>query len=210
MEAVTLIGIIVVAVLGILLGDRLRDERKLKESLKEQKEANQELLKRIPVAKEGGPDLEPLTLDKIADAVRFNGYIPEKRKDTLVFRVQGDNYLIDTEQLPIFFVIKGFFLNPTDWEMDVMREAAHVMSDKLAIVKATFLDDDSAIRFIVGAQDRNYESFKDNLMSYLRIIENAERVMHEEYDRLVGMKHDAALAAQPFISSSQQENKVVS
>ena len=51
MEAVTLIGIIVVAVLGILLGDRLRDERKLKESLKEQKEANQELLKRIPVAK---------------------------------------------------------------------------------------------------------------------------------------------------------------
>lgn len=28
-------------------------------------------------------------------------------------------------------------------------------------------------------------------------------------DCLVGMKHDAAFAAQPLISSSQQENKVV-
>ena len=207
-----MIHLIIIAsvALGVFLWDRFLAGRRLKESLKEQKVANQELLKRIPVAKENGPDLEPLTLDKIADAVRFNGYVPEKRKDSLVFRVQGENYLVDAEQLPLFFVVKGFNVNPAEWEMDVLREAAHIMSDKLAMVKATIFDDDSGLRFFVGAQDRNYESFKDNLMSYLRIIENAERVMHEEYDRLVGMKHDAALAAQPFISSSQQKNKVVS
>ena len=207
-----MIHLIIIAsvALGVFLWDRFLAGRRLKESLKEQKVANQELLKRIPVAKENGPDLEPLTLDKIADAVRFNGYVPEKRKDSLVFRVQGENYLVDAEQLPLFFVVKGFNVNPAEWEMDVLREAAHIMSDKLAMVKATIFDDDSGLRFFVGAQDRNYESFKDNLMSYLRIIENAERVIHEEYDRLVGMKHDAALAAQPFISSSQQENKVVS
>ena len=202
--------IIASVALGVFLWDRFLAGRRLKESLKEQKEANQELLKRIPVTKESGPDLEPLNLDKIADAVRFNGYVPEKRKDSLVFRVQGENYLVDAEQLPLFFVVKGFNVNPAEWEMDVLREAAHIMSDKLAMVKATIFDDDSGLRFFVGAQDRNYESLKDNLMSYLRIIENAERVMHEEYDRLVGMKHDAALAAQPFISSSHQENKVVS
>ena len=206
----TYLIIIASVALGVFFWDRFLAGRRLKESLKEQKEANQELLKRIPVAKESGPDLEPLTLDKIAEAVRFNGYVPEKRENSLVFRVQGDNYLVDAEQLPLFFVIKGFNINPAEWEMDVLRDAAHILSDKLALVKATIFDDDSGIRFFVGAQDRNYESFKDNLMSYLRIIENAERVMHEEYDRLVGMKHDAALAAQPFISSSQQENKVVS
>ena len=94
--------------------------------------------------------------------------------------------------------------------MDLLREAAHKMSDELVMVKATFSDDGKSMRFFVAAQDRNYESLRANITPYLRIIQDGERLMNEEYNKMVEEKRKAALAAQPVIPPVKQESKVLS
>ena len=205
MTAVIIISLIATAVLGALLWDRLVANRKLEET-------NQELLKRIPLVDQDYERyrLEQLTCDGIAEAVRFNGFVPEILDDAVEFRVQGEKYLIDTERLPLFFLIKSYTLNPEEWDMDLMRQAAHTMSDRLAMVKATFSDEGTDISFFVAAHDRNYESLKENLSTYLRIIADGQHLLDEEYDRLVKERDTSSLTSQPYIPPVQQENKVLS
>ena len=212
MEIVTIISLVAAAVLGSLLWDRLRDNRKLAADLKWQQDANMQLLKNEPVkagrANTDGP--EPLTLDKIADAVRMEGFFPETEETGVRFKAQGESFYIDAERLPLVFLVKGYNVDPDEWEMDILRDAAHLMSDALIMVKATFTDDGTTLNFFVAAQDRNYESFRANLTNYMRIIEDGQRKMNEEYHRMVDAKREAALAAQPYIPQVKQENKVVS
>ena len=205
MTAVIIISLIATAVLGALLWDRLVANRKLEET-------NQELLKRIPLVDQDYERyrLEQLTCDGIAEAVRFNGFVPEILDDAVEFRVQGEKYLIDTERLPLFFLIKSYTLNPEEWDMNLMRQAAHTMSDRLAMVKATFSDEGTDISFFVAAHDRNYESLKENLSTYLRIIADGQHLLDEEYDRLVKERDTSSLPSQPYIPPVQQENKVLS
>ena len=205
MTAVIIISLIATAVLGALLWDRLVANRKLEET-------NQELLKRIPLVDQDYERyrLEQLTCDGIAEAVRFNGFVPEILDDAVEFRVQGEKYLIDTERLPLFFLIKSYTLNPEEWDMDLMRQAAHTLSDRLAMVKATFSDESTDISFFVAAHDRNYESLKENLSTYLRIIADGQHLLDEEYDRLVKERDTSSLPSQPYIPPVQQENKVLS
>ena len=203
MTAIIITGIIAMAVLGILLWDRLVVNRKLTET-------NLELLKRIPVTEDTVREGKQLTPDGIAEAVRFNGYIPEKDENSVTFRIQGESYLIDAERLPLFFVVKSYSVDPGKCDMDLMREAAHIMSDKLVMVKASFFDDDTTLSFFVAAQDRNYESLKESLPSYLRVIDDGQHLFDEEYDQLVKEKEEGPLASQPFIPPVQQENKVLS
>ena len=205
-----IISIIVSVVLGVLLWDRRMECRKLANEMKQQKETNLELLKRIPVTGEGRPSLEPLPVEKIADAIRFEGYFPETDDDCVRFKVQGENYLVDASRLPLLFVVKGYSVDPNEWEMGIFRDAAHNMSDRLVMVKATFSDDDKDLRFFVAARDRNSESFRANLTSYLGIIEDGQRVMNEEYNRMVEEKRNTALKAHPMVPSVQQENKLLS
>ena len=207
----TIISILIATVLAILLVDRILANRKLSERMAQQQETNLELLKRIPVTDAGaaeGP--KPLTVDTIVDAVRFNGFIPEKNNETVSFRAQGENYQIEAERLPLFFIVKGFNVNPEEWDQDLMREAAAKMSDEIAIVKADVSDDGKVLRFFVGAHDRNYESFRDNLTPYLSILESGQRFFRNEYDRMENEQKEASLSAQPIIPPARQDNKVLS
>ena len=207
----TIISIILAAVLAILLVDRVLANRKLSESIKLQQETNMELLRRIPVTDAGsaeGP--QPLTIEKIADAIRMEGYFPEIEETGVRFKVQGESFYVDAERLPLIFLVKIYSLDPNDWEMDILRDAAHLMSDALIMVKATIADDDKSMSFFVAAQDRNFESFRANLISYMRILEDGQQKMNEEYHRMVDEKREAALAAQPVIPPVRQDTKVMS
>jgi hypothetical protein len=211
MVATIIISIIVCTVLGLLAWNRYMESRKLSEDVRRQQETNLELLKRIPVTSEGsdgGP--QALTVGKIADAVRMEGFFPEIEETGVRFKAQGESYYVDAERLPVFFVVKSYNVDPENWEMDILRDAAHLMSDALIMVKATFSDDGKALNFFVAAQDRNYESFRANLTNYMRIIEDGQRKMNEEYNRMVDEKREAALKANPVIPSVQPENKVLS
>ena len=205
-----IISIIVSVVLGVLLWDRHMEYRKLASEMQQQKETNKELLKRIPITGEGKTTMEPLAVEKIADAIRFEGYFPETEEDCVRFKVQGESYLVDASRLPLLFVIKGYSVDPNEWDMGILRDAAHIMSDRLVMVKATFSADDKDLRFFVAARDRNSESFRSNLTSYLSIIEDGQRVMNEEYNRMVKEQRDDALKGHPTASPVKQENKLLS
>lgn len=189
--------IIVMVLLGFLVGSHLMLLKRLSVPAPVQE---------VPVS--AGP--EPLTLDKIAEAVRFNGYVPEKNEDSVVFRVQGEAYFIDADRLPLLFLVRVFNVNPNEWDIDLLREAAHRMSDQLAMVKATFSDDGEELRFFVGAHERNYESFRDNLSTYMSLILDGQRYLNEEYARMENERSETALSTQPILPPSQSETKIMS
>lgn len=206
MTGTLIITIFVSVVLGVLLWDRHWENRRLNDDMKHQKETNMELLKRIPSKdKAESTEMEPLSVEKIAEAIRFEGYFPEKDDDCVRFKVQGENYMVDASRLPLIFIVKGYSVDPNDWEMDLFRDAAHKMSDKIVMVKAAFSDDNRDLRFFIAARDRNYESFRTNLTSYVGILEDGQRVMNEEYNKMVDEKREAALNAHPVVPSHQQD-----
>ncbi len=140
----------------------------------------------------------------------MEGYAPKVEKGWVSFKSQGEEIFVDANRLPLLFIIKGYGLDPADWEMDLLREAACTMSDEVVMVKAAFTDDEKGMRIYIAARDRNYESFRSNLTAYLSILEDGQRRMGEEYNRLLEKKREEALAVNPVLPAVQPGNKVLS
>ena len=97
--------------------------------------------------------------------------------------------------------------------MDLLKHAAHLMSDRLIMGKALFFDDEDGkldLRFMLTAMDRSYHSFRENLVPYLGIIEDGRARMNEIYEDLVKEKRDAALTVGPVPPQVQPEKKIMS
>ena len=178
---------------------------------------NSQMKGRMEVMQENAAQQEPveerpLTVDEIMEAVRFAGYVPEKHDTWVRFMVSGEPFLIDTERLPQFFVVRDFGVDTKEWEMDLLKHAAHLMSDDLIMIKAIFCEDAQSceLRFFVAAMDRNYASFRDNLTRYLGLIQEGQGRMNEIYQNLVKEKRDAALAINPVLPQVQTEKKIMS
>lgn len=162
--------------------------------------------------KDPAPAMETLTVDGIEEAVRHMGYVPDRSENWVRFMVSGEPYYVETGRLPSVFLIRQFGVDPKEWEMDLLKHAAHLMSDELIMVKATFDEDEqgTGLRFFVAALDANNASFSSNLPRYLSIIEDGRSKMHEIYEGLVKEKRDAALTVTPFLPANPSENKVMS
>ena len=167
-----------------------------------------EQMKIVPVSSAD----EPLTIEQVMEAVRFAGYVPEKDEQWVRFMVSGELFLIDTERLPQIFVVRDYSVDTKEWEMELLKHAAHLMSDDLIMVKAIFYEDAQRcdLRFFVAAMDRNYSSLRDNLTRYIGLIYEGKNRMNEIYESLVKEKRDAAVTANPFMPANQPENKVLS
>ena len=173
-------------------------------------EANRELVKRIPVMNEGGSVQDPLTVEKILDAVRFEGFFPEIKDNLVIFRVQGKTYYVDANRLPLIFLVKPFDIDPKELEIDLFKEAAHSMSDRLVMVKASISDDEKRMRYFVVSRDRNFESFRANLTVYMGMLDDGQHMMNEVDNQLVEEKHKAALEARPIVPLVKQGSKAMS
>ena len=193
MTVITIISILLSLVLAALLWYTDKVNR----------QANMELLKRIPTADGTSPsaEVQPLSVDKIADAIRMEGYFPEKEGNLVSFKAQGEGYYVDTDRLPMFFLVKWYNVDPTAWDMDILRAAAHKMSDDLVMVKAGVSEDDKTLNFFIAAQDRNYESFRANLVYYLHILNDGQQKLVQEYNRMVEEKKDPVLPDNPAAPS---------
>ena len=193
MTVIAIISILLSLVLAVLLWYTDKVNR----------QANMELLKRIPTADGISPsaEVQPLTVDKIADAIRMEGYFPEKDGNLVSFKAQGEGYYVDTDRLPMFFLVKWYNVDPTAWDMDILRTAAHKMSDDLVMVKAGISEDDKTLNFFIAAQDRNYESFRTNLVYYLHILNDGQQKLVQEYNRMVEEKKNAVFPDNPAAPS---------
>ena len=210
MAEITIISIIAALVLSILLWDRHMEKRRLVDEVKGLTESNRELVKRIPVMNEGGSVQDSLTVEMILDAVRFEGFFPEIKDNLVIFRVQGKTYYVDANRLPLIFLVKPFDIDPKELEIDLFKEAAHSMSDRLVMVKASISDDEKRLRYFVVSRDRNFESFRANLTVYMGMLDDGQHMMNEVYNQLVEEKHKAALEARPIIPLVKQGSKAMS
>lgn len=155
---------------------------------------------------------EPLTVEGIGAAVRHAGYVPDTSDDWVRFMVAGDRFFIYTSRLPQIFIYLDYNVQTSEWDMALLKKAAHLMSDDLIMVKAIFDEkpEGTTLRFFVAAMDRNYPSFRDNLMSYLGIISDGNRRMREIYNKLEEEKKTPALAGTTFMAADGQDTKILS
>ena len=155
---------------------------------------------------------ETLTSEGVEEAIRHAGYVPDRHEGWIRFMVAGEPFYVEIDRLPSVFVIRQHSVDTNEWEMDLLKHAAHLMSDELIMVKATFDEDESGtgLRFFVAALDANNKSFQENLTKYISIIGDGRNRMNEIYERLVKEKRDAAMAVNPFLPESKPENKVLS
>ena len=154
-----------------------------------------------------------LTVADIEAAVRHAGYVPDTSEDWVRFMVAGEKYYIDTARLPLLFVTRFYTVETSDWDMDLLKRAAHLLSDEMVMVKAIFDEkpNGTTLRFIIAAMDGNYSSLRDNLMSYINIVNDGNRRMREIYERLVEEKNNPAIALKNALTSNAQpESKLLS
>jgi hypothetical protein len=153
-----------------------------------------------------------LTPDGIADAIRYAGYVPDVKENWIRFMVAGEPFYVETGRLPAVFVIRQYSVDKDEWEIDLLKQAAHLMSDELMMVKAIFDDnkDETGLRFLVASLDANNASFQQNLTRYIGLIDDGRRKMNELYEELVKEKGDAALTVNPFLATGQAESKLMS
>lgn len=156
--------------------------------------------------------IEALTVSDIQEAIRHAGYVPDTGDNWVKFMVSGETYFIDTERLPQIFINRVFNVETKEWEMPLLKQAAHLMSDDLIMVKAIFGEspERTSLRFYVVAMDRNYSSFRDNMMAYLGIISDGVQKLRELYDQLMEEKNQPTVPTNPFLPAIQQENKLSS
>lgn len=213
MLALTILLGVACLVLLVLLSAQDNKNTKLEvdnKLMKGRMEALQEKLAEQPVSP---PDDKPLDIDDVMEAVRYAGYVPERNDTWVRFMVQGEKYVIETSRLPRIHIMKEYLVDPGEWEMDLLKHAAHLMSDRLIMGKALFFDDEDGkldLRFMLTAMDRSYHSFRENLVPYLGIIEDGRARMNEIYEDLVKEKRDAALTIGPVPPQVQPEKKIMS
>lgn len=107
----------------------------------------------------------PLTVDGIEEAIRHAGYVPDVKETWIRFMVSGEPFYVEIGRLPSVFVIRQYGVDTKEWEMDLLKQAAHLMSDELMMIKAIFDEDkgQTGLRFLVAALDANNASFRENL-----------------------------------------------
>ena len=156
------------------------------------------------------PD-EELSPDGIEDAVRQAGYVPERKDGYIRFMVQGESYSVSTDRLPLVFVLKGYTVDEGDWDMDLFRKAAHLMSDELAIVKATFDEFEGTIhlRFFTASRDATVRNLRENLPAYIDVINSGQRRMSEIYDELI-KERDEPTTTTPLFPAAPYEKTIYS
>ena len=127
------------------------------------------LAERASVSPEG-----PLTAEGVEEAIRHAGYVPDVQENWIRFMVSGEPFYVETGRLPSVFVLRQYGVDTKDWEMDLLKQAAHQMSDELMMVKAIFDEDkeETGLRFLVAALDANNSSFKQNLTRYVGLIDD--------------------------------------
>ena len=157
---------------------------------------------------------ENLTVNGVMESVRFAGYFPELIDNWVRFVAQGELFFINVKSLPMIYILRFYHVDTKEWEMDLLRQAAHQMADELIMVKALLFnereDGRASLQFIVVSLDRNYYDLRSNLPRYISLIIDGERRLNEIYNQLVNERNDAAQTITPFLLAEQQEKKVMS
>ena len=156
----------------------------------------------------------PLTISDILEAIRYAGYVPDNAEHNNLVKVMvaGEPFFIDAGRLPLVMVERYYNVKTEEWDVTILKQAAHLMADEYVMVKALINEDKdgTSIRFVVAAMDRDSYSFKENLMTYINLINDGNRRVKELYEKIEEEKTHPALTSSALIQEAQQDNKILS
>lgn len=154
-------------------------------------------------------------LDKelIMEAIRYNGFVPEADTDEnwVFFKKLGLTYGVVTERLPMFIIMRHYDLDKKEWNMELLRQAAHKVSDEIIMAKVLLTgEDEDGISFQITSFEDNYEHLKDFLCQYLSIIDESYARLFDIYNELENKKSEMSLTNQGRSLNMTGSKKVVS
>lgn len=130
-----------------------------------------------------------LTPELVADAIKFCGYVPDVRENLVAFKVQGDDFYVRTDNLPMVCLTTAYRI-PEDQDILFLKEAAEEITSSVYIGKVYVDEEREALVFQSDAYEPTYGHFRDSLECYMDVIlsvraEMARRLetRDEEYTR---------------------------
>lgn len=154
-----------------------------------------------------------LDRELIMEAIRYNGFVPEVDTDEnwIFFKKLGLTYGIVTERLPMFIIMRHYDLDKKEWNMELLRQAAHKVSDEIIMAKVLLTgEDENGISFQITSFEDNYEHLKDFLCQYLSIIDESYARLFDTYNELENKKSEMTLTNQGQTLNMTGAKKVVS
>lgn len=158
-------------------------------------------------------DSRGLDRDLIMEAIRYNGFVPEADADEhwIFFKKQGDTYGIVTERLPMFTIMRHYDLDKNEWDMELLHQAAHKVSDDIIMAKVLITgEDEDGISFQLSSFEDDYDHLKDFLCRYLSIIDESYARLFDIYNELENKKSEMTLTNQGQSLNMAGSKKVVS
>lgn len=154
-----------------------------------------------------------LDRELIMEAIRYNGFVPEVDTDEnwIFFKKLGLTYGIVTERLPMFIIMRHYDLDKKEWNMELLRQAAHKVSDEIIMAKVLLTgEDENGISFQITSFEDDYEHLKDFLCQYLSIIDESYARLFDIYNELENQKSEMTLTNQGQSLNMTGSKKVVS
>ncbi len=196
---------------AIIFGALFFDERGIIKKYLE--DSAKESPKEVPAPSVDDQDLRDLTPDLVADVVRFNGYIPDKKEDAVFFMVQGDRYCVSTDMLPCVAIMKRFVISEEGYDIAMMREAARNATESRFMGKCGVSPDGKLLTFFTASLEPKYGHFRDVFNDMVSVVNDMENLFGETYRQMVRDKEDMAkLEANgiPVEVPGNREGKIVS
>lgn len=125
-----------------------------------------------------------LTIDRIMDCVRKEGYYPEKASDEkVVFKIQGNTYCIayrDSYRLSIYIT----FLIQSD-DIQLFKEISWdvIQAYFLQRMEITNNEDKTYIVLVINSFVKSYSDFRGFLPTYISSLIDAEGMIRELYNQ---------------------------
>lgn len=154
-----------------------------------------------------------LDRELIMEAIRYNGFVPEVDTDEnwIFFKKLGLTYGIVTERLPMFIIMRHYDLDKKEWNMELLRQAAHKVSDDIIMAKVLITgEEEDGISFQIISFENDYDHLKDFLCRYLSIIDESYARLFDTYNELENRKSETTLTNQGKSLNMTGSKKVVS
>ena len=158
-------------------------------------------------------DLWNLTPDLVADVVKFNGYVPDKKEDAVFFMVQGERYFVPTDMLLCVAIMKRFDISEGDYDIALMREAAIKTTESRFMGKSCVSEDRKTLIFFTASLEPKYDHFRDVFNDMVSVVNDMENLFGETYNKLLNDEGDMKkLEANgiPLEAMEMREGKIVS
>lgn len=158
-------------------------------------------------------DSRRLDRELIMEAIRYNGFVPEVDTDEnwIFFKKLGLTYGIVTERLPMFIIMRHYDLDKNEWNMELLHQAAHKVSDDIIMAKVLLTgEDEDGISFQLTSFEDDYDHLKDFLCQYLSIIDESYARLFDIYNELENKKSEKSLTNRGQSLNMIGSKKVVS